>query len=590
MPVSTFSCAKAELMPDHQSYEVKNGAMMPNDMKPREKWQMEHNQLNHDRYLTQYNEMYQRHNEQLMTDCLNQVESDTLTDSKSLQGLRTQHAKQFGYDRPGVEAPPLVSNKGCATPQKDKRFKSPPFTRVNPVSRMAFRRYLDDNRPPDEVAAKNALPLSLPTGGVSLGKQQHPWQENWRLPGVTPRSRWPSQRKATRWSPSDLEVAYTNQRAMMRRRAGLPPEEPSTAGSGGATKSTAMIQHLSSRLDTLEKELQARNAILEGGAPLGVFPMTEGPHPAHTPMPRSRSRSELGSGSATFPLPRSKSQQQFQPERARHFNVGGGPNPTHAHNKEIATKGRLMEEAKKAFAQFDIDNSGSISREELKAALEKGRGKKVPAKELGVLFKHLDANNDGEISFKEFHQAKPMKGAWVQGVGWRWDEGQGGSYNPMAWAYGGTVDQNKSGADGKLVEKTKLIGMQVANGAFKKQAMAGAADEPFVPSDGTVRSDLMACIKNAHGTKFADWNTQNELSMGSLYYPQGRPPENREWPEKRSRSRMMMDITHKRKYAPTKSPQHSYSKYADACINAHMSFTESGGMPASGPILSSNKK
>ena len=62
---------------------------------------------------------------------------------------------------------------------------------------------------------------------------------------------------------------------------------------------------------------------------------------------------------------------------------------------------------------------------------------------------------------QEFHQAKPMKGAWVQGVGWRWDEGQGGSYNPMAWAYGGTVDQNKSGADGKLVEKTKLIGMQV---------------------------------------------------------------------------------------------------------------------------------
>ena len=100
----------------------------------------------------------------------------------------------------------------------------------------------------------------------------------------------------------------------------------------------------------------------------------------------------------------------------------------------------------------------------------------------------------------------------------------------------------------------------------------------------------MACLKNCHGTSWDKWLTEKEAKCGSIYYPDGRLPECREHPEKRGLTRQWIDGLHKRKYVPTKSPMHSFSRFADICIEQHVEFTESGGFYASGPILDSSSK
>ena len=75
-----------------------------------------------------------------------------------------------------------------------------------------------------------------------------------------------------------------------------------------------------------------------------------------------------------------------------------------------------------------------------------------------------------------------------------------------------------------------------------------------------------------------------------MYFPKGRVPDDREWPDQRGLSRQYLDGLHKRKYVPNKSPMYAFSKYADVCIDQGIKFTDSGGFYASGPILSSTKK
>ena len=58
-------------------------------------------------------------------------------------------------------------------------------------------------------------------------------------------------------------------------------------------------------------------------------------------------------------------------------------------------------ELKKAFDVFDKDNSGSISRSELKD-LMKSLGQKLTESEVDQIMNTVDENNDGEISFEEF--------------------------------------------------------------------------------------------------------------------------------------------------------------------------------------------
>jgi len=333
----------------------------------------------------------------------------------------------------------------------------------------------------------------------------------------------------------------------------------------------AVIQKLTTRLDHLERELARKNAYLEGRAT--PFPELDGPAPLNSPIPRSRSEASRHSGSRTHPS-RSKSQQlQYK-------------NPTMQHNQITLRKNKLMAEAKKAFQKADKDNSGTITKAELKTVMEEMRGRAMADSEINVLFSHLDVNKDGAISFKEFHEARPLRGKWVQGVGYRWDEGAGVAYNPLAWAAGNLADQAASGGKDKIAEKSKLIGMQVSQGAFKRQAMAGAALEPFVPSDATIRSDMTACVKHCHGTTYADWLSEKETKMGSGYFPKGYIPDHREHAKNRSESRQWLDASNK-KIARQRNitPRHSFTKFADACINSNMSFTQSGGMPASGPTL-----
>jgi len=362
--------------------------------------------------------------------------------------------------------------------------------------------------------------------------------------------------------------------------------------SEGSERTIDMIHTLSGRLDHLEKEVAVRNAILNGEAP-----------PPGSRMKKGRSKSSMSSSSTATPAaktypghmpPRVKSQQgltKFALTRPLRVNVGGGiMNATHMHNADTETVKRNLAQARKAFEAIDVDKSGAIDKDELKRALEKQNGKKMDPRELNLLFSHLDTNKDGQIDFKEFQSPKPMKPRWAAGVGWRYDGGLGGIYNPHAWAAGQTVDQKKAGSDTKIKDAQRTLGKQLANGTFKKPPMAGAAGEPFVPSDATVRSDLTALIKHAHGSAYEKWHSEKEDKQGSIYYPAGRLPECREHPENRGLSRQWVDGLHKIKYVPTASPMHSFSRFAGACIEQNIKFTESGGFYADGPILGGQGK
>eukprot|EP00051_Salpingoeca_urceolata_P001273 m.39688 g.39688 ORF g.39688 m.39688 type:complete len:145 (-) comp11300_c0_seq1:50-484(-) len=54
-----------------------------------------------------------------------------------------------------------------------------------------------------------------------------------------------------------------------------------------------------------------------------------------------------------------------------------------------------------AFAAFDTDRSGTITIDELRAVL-KGLDHKMSASDLESLVKDIDADGDGQISYKEF--------------------------------------------------------------------------------------------------------------------------------------------------------------------------------------------
>jgi hypothetical protein len=287
---------------------------------------------------------------------------------------------------------------------------------------------------------------------------------------------------------------------------------------------------------------------------------------------------------------RAVSVQKYALQREQRVNVGQEhverhDNATMKHNKHHAKMNSKLDEARKAFNTIDTDKSGSITKSELQEALERSRGEVVSSKEINSIFNHLDTNKDGEISFKEFHTSKPLKGKYVAGVGWRYDAAVGGVYNPHAWHAGHMVDQKLGGKDSKIVDKQKTIGQTVNKGRYKRGAITGAAAEPYVPSDATVQSDLVACIKSCNNTSYEKWFTEKESKMGSMYFPAGRLPDCREHPEQRGQTRQWIDGLHKIKYVPTKSPMHSFSRFAGVCIDQNVSFTESGGFYADGPKL-----
>ncbi|KAJ1653094.1 Calmodulin-2 [Dispira simplex] len=60
-------------------------------------------------------------------------------------------------------------------------------------------------------------------------------------------------------------------------------------------------------------------------------------------------------------------------------------------------------EVRRAFKAIDADKSGSISRDELRAAL-KAMGKPYGEDQLDKLIKEVDANGDGQIDLREFCQ------------------------------------------------------------------------------------------------------------------------------------------------------------------------------------------
>ena len=61
------------------------------------------------------------------------------------------------------------------------------------------------------------------------------------------------------------------------------------------------------------------------------------------------------------------------------------------------------ENLKLAFKMFDTDQSGSISRQELKAVFE--TTEKKDEELWNVIFSEVDANGDGEINYDEFRES-----------------------------------------------------------------------------------------------------------------------------------------------------------------------------------------
>jgi len=68
-------------------------------------------------------------------------------------------------------------------------------------------------------------------------------------------------------------------------------------------------------------------------------------------------------------------------------------------NRKVMQK---EERLRKLFKCLDLDDSGLLSVDEVCAALESARGKKVMKMEVEKLIKEADVNHDGEIDYEEF--------------------------------------------------------------------------------------------------------------------------------------------------------------------------------------------
>jgi len=91
--------------------------------------------------------------------------------------------------------------------------------------------------------------------------------------------------------------------------------------------------------------------------------------------------------------------------KAAKGKVGGGPSDADlAASREAAIQYEFdVKHAKEAFERYDVDRSGSISKEEL-AALLKSLGKAVSAARLDELYDSADADMVGQVSLGEFVQ------------------------------------------------------------------------------------------------------------------------------------------------------------------------------------------
>lgn len=75
---------------------------------------------------------------------------------------------------------------------------------------------------------------------------------------------------------------------------------------------------------------------------------------------------------------------------------------TAAFNREILLSKNNLDVA---FKIFDADGNGSISLDELKAVFARGSASGKTEEVWNEIMKSADANNDGEIDFKEFENA-----------------------------------------------------------------------------------------------------------------------------------------------------------------------------------------
>ena len=86
------------------------------------------------------------------------------------------------------------------------------------------------------------------------------------------------------------------------------------------------------------------------------------------------------------------------------------PQGSHLAGKTMLSEDQLVE-IKEAFNLFDTDHSGTIDAKELKAAM-RALGFDVKKEEIIRMLNEVDADNSGEIEFKEF--VKLMTGKMVQ--------------------------------------------------------------------------------------------------------------------------------------------------------------------------------
>lgn len=65
----------------------------------------------------------------------------------------------------------------------------------------------------------------------------------------------------------------------------------------------------------------------------------------------------------------------------------------------------LKQAAENAFKRLDRDNSGFLSREEMEVAIKSfmmAKGQEADKEQIDLVFKKIDKNKDGKISFREF--------------------------------------------------------------------------------------------------------------------------------------------------------------------------------------------
>jgi len=70
---------------------------------------------------------------------------------------------------------------------------------------------------------------------------------------------------------------------------------------------------------------------------------------------------------------------------------------------------KVTEIAMKAFAQFDLNNDGTISVDELKMGLEKATKHEIPQDRIEKLLQQYDANSDGVLQMEEFAPVERLK-------------------------------------------------------------------------------------------------------------------------------------------------------------------------------------